>query len=286
MQKRILVSLAFILVCWSATLSQQAQPQLQPLTFFYEYTVNPGQEEEFWSLVKTVGQPVRDKFLADGVVHAWGIEVPLLRSPGGPTHLIWFTVSDWAGVEKVLNGMAAQLAKLAAEEAKAADAARKNRQKPAMTTAERTRAVFDASKTRDWLTRDLVIGLTSAEPPAGLLPYTRYGWVKVRPGKGGEYRKAWEKYNKPVLDKLLSDGVILAYGLAVEEVKTDGNFTHFTWAATPNLAAADKATAAFAADRARRSQDERDDISALFASLTDPDAARSAVTRAVVFRVK
>lgn len=59
MQQRILVSLALIVVCWSAALSQQAQPQLQPLTFWYEYTVNPGQEEEFWRLVKTVGQPVR-----------------------------------------------------------------------------------------------------------------------------------------------------------------------------------------------------------------------------------
>jgi hypothetical protein len=35
--------------------------------------------------------------------------------------------------------------------------------------------------------------------------------VKVRPGKGLDYRRAWEKYNKPVYDKLVADHVVLAY---------------------------------------------------------------------------
>lgn len=284
MLKRILVSLTVTLICWGAALAQPAPAQLQPLTFYYEYTVNPGQEEEFWSLVRTIGQPVRDKLMDEGVVQAWGVDVPLLRGPGAPTHLIWFSVLDWTGLEKVLNGMAAQLAKLAADEAKAAKAMPRNR-KPPMTTAERVLAVFDSNKTRDWLTRDIIIGLSPTQPPAGALPYTRYGWVKVHPGKGREYRLAWEKYNKPVYDKLLADGVIWAYGLGVEELKTEGNFTHFTWTATPTMAAADKVIAAFAADRARRSQDDRDKIAELFASLTEPHAARQAVTRAVIFRV-
>jgi hypothetical protein len=103
--------------------------------------------------------------------------------------LIWFSVADYAGVEKVLNGMEAQQAKLAAEEAKAADAARAGKQKPAMTTAERTREVFDMSKTRDWLTRDLVSNYGSP-PAAGVLPFTRYNFVKVKPGKGPDYRRA------------------------------------------------------------------------------------------------
>ena len=285
MHKRILTLLTLLLVSCISAAAQQSPPQPSALTFWYEYTVRPGQEEEFMNLVRTVGQPVRDKMMADGVVLAWGIEVPLLRGPGAPTHIIWFTVADWAGVEKVLTAMQAQLAKLAAEEAKAAAEIKKG-PKPPMTTAERSREVFDASKTRDWLTRDLVFGVTSATIPAGALPYTRYGWVKVKPGKGADYRRAWEKYNKPVYDKLIADGVIWAYGLSVEELKTEGDFTHFTWVSGKDLAAYDKVIAAFVADRGRRSQEERDAISALFTSLTEPDAARSAVTRAIVFRVK
>jgi hypothetical protein len=108
MRKRFLLPLMLLLVC-SAALGQQTQPQPQPLTFYYDYTVSPGQEEEFNELVKTVGAPVRDKLMADGVILAWGIETPVLRYPGGTTHLIWFSVANWSGVEKVLSAMEAHL---------------------------------------------------------------------------------------------------------------------------------------------------------------------------------
>jgi hypothetical protein len=262
------------------------QPPPQSLTFFYDYKVNPGKEDEFMNLVKTVGAPVRDKLMAEGVVMAWGIETPVLRYPGGTTHLIWFSVNNWDGVEKVLNAMEAQQARLATEEAKAADEARRNKQKPAMTTAERIREVFDMDKTRDWLTRDLVSNYTTANPPAGLLPVTRYNFVKVKPGKGTDYRRTWEKYNKPVFDKLIADGTVLAYGLAVEDIKTDGDFTHFVWIATSNMAGMDKVGAAFAADRARRSEEERTAIGELFSSVLEPNASRSIVTRSRIFKVQ
>ncbi|HEY6119077.1 MAG TPA: hypothetical protein VIV66_03910 [Pyrinomonadaceae bacterium] len=285
MRKLFLVSLTLVLVCCAA-MGQQTQPQPQPqaLTFYYDYHVVPGQEEEFMNLIKTVGAPVRDKLMADGVVLAWGMETPILRYPGGTTNLIWFSVANYDGVDKVLNAMEAQLARLAADEAKAADAARGSRQKSTMTTAERLRAVFDMSKTRDWLTRDLVSNF-GPPPAAGVLPITRYNFVKVKPGKGADYRRAWEKYNKPVYDKLIADGVVLAYGLAVEDIKTDGDFTHFVWIAVANMAAADKVGAAFTADRARRSDEERNAINDLFVSMTEPDMARSIVTRSRIFRL-
>ncbi|MGH9875601.1 MAG: hypothetical protein ACRD9S_24350, partial [Pyrinomonadaceae bacterium] len=256
---------------------QTAPQQPQPLTFYYDYRVNPGKEEEFMTLVKTVGAPVRDKLMADGVILAWGIETPILRYPNGTTHLIWFAVQNYAGVEKVLNGMEAQLAKLAAEEAKA-------KPKPAKTTAERTREVFDMSKTRDWLTRDLVAGF-GQPPAAGTLPFTRYNFVKVKPGKGGDYRRAWEKYNKPIFDKLVADGVVLAYGMAAEDVKTDGDWTHFIWIATANLADGDKVAAAFNADRSRRTDAERAEITDAFNSAIEPDMSRSIITRSRIFKV-
>jgi len=283
MRKRFLLPLMLLLVC-SAALGQQTQPQSQPLTFYYDYTVRPGQEEEFMTLVKTVGAPVRDKLMADGVVMAWGIETPVLRYPGGTTHLIWFSVANWAGVEKVLNAMEARLQQLAAEDAKRTESAHANKQKPAMTTAERQQAVFDMSKTRDWLARDLVANY-GPPPAAGVLPVTRYNFIKVKPGKTAEYRRTWEKYNKPVFDKLVADGSLLAYGLSVEEVKTDGDFTHFVWMAAANMSGMDKVGAAFAADRARRTEDEQASIAELFTSVTEPDKARSVVTRSRIFRL-
>jgi len=232
-------------------------------------------EDELMNLVKTVGAPVRDKLMAEGVILAWGMETPVLRYPGGTTHLIWFSVANWEGIEKVQNAMEAQLAKLAADEAKT---------KPAKTTAQRQRETFDMSKTRDWLARDVTANY-GPPPAAGVLPVTRYNFIKAKPGKSAEYRATWEKYNKPVFDKLVSDGVILAYGMSVEEVKTDGDFTHFVWMATANMAGLEKIGAAFAADRQRRTEDERKAINDLFTDVTEPDKARSIVTRSRIFRL-
>ena len=280
MRKLILVSLTLLLLC-SAAAAQQPTPTPGPLTFYYDYTVFPGKENELNTLINTVGAPVRDKLMAEGVVMAWGMETPILRYPGGTTHLIWFSVANWEGVEKVLNAMEARQAKLAADEAAAA----RGRQRPMMTTAERARSVFDGSKTRDWLIRDIVANY-GPPPKAGVLPFIRYNFVKVRPGKGADYRRTWEKYNKPVFDRLIADGTVLAYGLAQEEVKTDGDWTHFVWIATPSMAAADKIGPAFAADRARRSEKDRNEITEAFLESTEPDKARSMVTRSRIFKVR
>jgi hypothetical protein len=102
MRQLLQASLIVLLVCFAA-IAQQTQPQ--PLTFYYDYKVNPGKEEEFMNLIKTVGAPVRDKLMAEGVVLAWGMETPLLRDPGGTTHLIWFSVANMDGVDKVLTAM-------------------------------------------------------------------------------------------------------------------------------------------------------------------------------------
>lgn len=279
-QKVIFLVLALL---WSLAASAQQQKP-QPLTVYSQYSVKPGKEDEFMSLVKAIGEPVRDKLMAEGVVRAWGISVPLLRGPSGINRVIWYSVDDWSGVEKVGAGIQAQLDKIAAEEAKAAETGKKG-QKSSMTTAQRIQEVFDASKTRDYLTRSLVFGVGNTMPPAGFLPYTRYFFTKAKAGKAGEFREAWEKYNKPVIDKLVADGVILAYGLAIEELRTNPDFTHFTWYSVKSLDAFDKLRNAFIADRERRSKEERDAIAALFNELTDADATRIHVTRSIVFKL-
>ena len=280
MTKRVLLSFLLLLVCSVATMAQQAT--MQPLTFWYEYSVNPGKEDQFLELVKTVGAPVRDKLMADGVVLAWGVQTPMLRIPGNATHEIWYAVADWSGIEKVQVAMRAQISKLSDEASKSG--VTKKGATAAQSPIARLAEIADVSKTHDYLTRDLVFNVTHAAPPEGMLPYSRYSFVKVKPGKGAEYRKAWEKYNKPILEKLLADGVIVAYGLAVEEVRTSGEFTHFTWYDTKDLAAMDKVRAAVLADREHRSQEEQDAINDLFTKLTDPDAARGEVAHAIIFK--
>jgi hypothetical protein len=283
MKKRVFFcALLMLMSCF--TIAAQQAPHPQSLTFWFEYHVNPGKEEDFLNLVKTVGGPVRDKLMADGVVEAWGVEAPVLRVPGDATHMIWYTVADYAGLEKVDTGIREQIAKMAEESGKGSASGKKSAPAAGGPMA-RMVEITDFPKTHDYLTRDLVSGFAPSMPAAGTLPYTRYAYVKVKPGKGAEYRRAWEKYNKPVFDKLATDGTILAFGLAIEDVRTDGDFTHYTWIATKDMAMQDKARAAFFADREKRSPEEQEAIIQLFASLTDPDAARSELTRSLIFRL-
>lgn len=284
MKKRLFLCLFAVLLSCISVVAQQSQPQMQPLTFWYGYAVNPGKEDEFLDIVKTVGQPVRDKLMAEGVVLAWGVQASLLRVPGDRTHYIWYAVADYAALEKVDTAMRAQIAKLTEEAAKSGGAAAKKGQKPVAAPMARLAEIADLSKTHDFLTRDLVIGLSSSAP-ANVLPFTRFNFIKVKPGKAADYRKAWEKYNKPIFDKLLADGVLLAYGLAVEDVRTEGDFTHFVWYDVKDLASFDKVRTAFLADRDHRSQEEQDAITHLFVSLTDVDASRSEVGRSLIFHV-
>ncbi len=281
MKRKLLLCLALVLVSCLTVVAQEAK--MQPLTFWYEYTVNPGKEAQFLDLVKTVGAPVRDKLMADGVVLAWGVESPLLRIPGASTHQIWYMVADWGGVEKVDGAMRAQIMKLD-EEAMKSGAAKKGGA-PSTGVTARMMEIADISKTHDYVTRDLVFTTGKGDLPATTLPWVRYNFVKAKPGMNGEFRKTWEKYNKPVLDKLVADGVVLAYGLAVEDVRTDGDFTHYVWYATKDLGSLEKVRAAYMADRDKRSQEEQDAISAEFNKVLDPDASRSEVQRSIIFKV-
>ena len=117
MKKRLFFCLLAMLLSCISSAAQQAKPQ--PLIFWYVYTIQPGKEDEFIDLVKTVGQPVRDKLMADGVVQAWGVQASMLRVPGNGTHWIWYAVNDWSGIEKVDAAMRAQIAKMSSNDSTA-----------------------------------------------------------------------------------------------------------------------------------------------------------------------
>jgi hypothetical protein len=189
-----------------------AQQQMQPLTVITDFTIRPGKEADYMELVRTVGAPVRDKLMAEGVIFGWGIDVPLLQMPGQPTHSVWYTVAGWDGVQKVQSAMAAQIEKMRAE-SKAPPA---KGAKPGKSFDERTAEVFDQSKTRQWVFRELDTNFTSAPPRADLLPYSRINLITIKPGKYFEWKAAFDKYNKPVYDKLIASGVIAGVGIGTE----------------------------------------------------------------------
>jgi hypothetical protein len=135
---------------------------------------------------------------------------------------------------------------------------------------------FDLAKHRDSLYR--VLASDGRAAAAGGKPYIQVTFGKVQPGKGGEFRATWEKYNKPLTDKLVADGTLLGYGLAAASPQGDA-FTHVGWITFPNLAARDKYIAAFGA----RSADEVKEANEAFAKAIDGDATRGVLLRSIIF---
>ena len=74
-----------------------------------------------------------------------------------------------AGIEKVQRALAAQVAKVGAESAQASADPKRRGQSAGPSLAQRMEAALDMSKTRDYLTRDLVFG-EGKTPPTGTLP--------------------------------------------------------------------------------------------------------------------
>ena len=120
------------------------------------------------------------------------------------------------------------------------------------------------------------------EAPPAAWPYRTYSGVKVKPGKGSEWLKLFEKYNKPVLDKLVADGAIYGYGVDVEDFHTEDPGWRWVWVVTTNLAAFDKIDASFDAANEKRSEAERAAIAEQFSRVTEASAHRDYLFRTVV----
>ena len=275
--------LVVILAALFATAVAAQQP-VQPVTYVAEFHVKPEKAEQFLELVKKYDQPIFEKLLAEGAVLAWGVDIPMLHQPGGATHSFWWTSADLAAFDKVFAALEAQEKKILEEDKKAAEAARKAGKKAPKTFLESFLETIDLSKHKDYLLRDAVTGSGSAQPASGSMPYTLISLVTVLPGKGDEYRRLWEEYNKPVYDKLAAEGALYGYALGTEEAKSTDLFTHYVVVSMPNLAAREKVRAAFRADRAARTPAERSMISGSFQAVVDESAGRTIILRSVIFQ--
>jgi hypothetical protein len=278
MRARVVVALALALLWTSAAFAQQ----IQPVVYVAEVHVKLGKEGEFIDLVKKIDVPLFEKLMAEGAVFAWGVDIPLLHQPGGATHIFWWAMPDVGALDKVFAAFEENEKKMAEEDARTAEEARRKRQPAPKSSMERFFDIIDVAKHRDFLFRDVVIG-GGAMPAPGTMPYGWLSTVRVLPGKGEDYRRLWEKYNKPVYDKLAAQGAIYAYALGVEEARSTDEFSHYTVVSLPNLAAREKVRAAFNADRQARSPEERSQITQSFLGVVDPSASRAFVLRAVIF---
>jgi hypothetical protein len=280
MHRHNLLLLAIFLLTAVPALAQQSEP----ITYIATFSVKPGMEGKFVELVKKYDQPMFEKLMAEGTVLAWGADTAVLHHQGEPTHDVWWTMPDYAALDKVFAAFEEQEKKIKAEDEQRAAEARKLKQPIPKAAEQEFLEAVDLTQHHDFLVRTIVSNLKPV--PAGTLPYTALFRFRVERGKGQDYRKLWEKYDKAIWDKLVADGTILGYGLDVEDFTSVQPGTRWIWVTLPNLAAGVKIDAAFGADRQRRSEEERATIGNQFREVIVAGSSHDDLLRAIIFAAK
>jgi hypothetical protein len=133
----------------------------------------------------------------------------------------------------------------------------------------------------------VVMGLlVSALPAAAQATNEPLTWlinITVKPGRVADVRKSTEKYDKPVLDKLVADGAIESWGFACQVIGPPGESCFF-WVTGADWSAMAKVEKAFAENRQAMKEPEMKAMMEAFNGATEPAKEMSSIVRHVVFR--
>ncbi len=259
MTPRVFTLTTFLL----ATMSLSAQ-QYKNLTSLATFKVAPGKEAAFVAKGKAF-VPVLDKLVDAGVVQAYGIDVDMLHAPGTNNVVFWADVADFAALAKADDAIDGFM-----------------KSNPAI--------VGDLFSMSDMSTHaDLVLRCWEENhraAPAGAMPVEDIDMVQVKPQRMQEYLELFRKYDKPVLDKLVGDGVIYAYEILTEAVHTMK--PGFVWQVTvlPDLGAKDKVHAAFVESYKKLPDGEREMLDRVAFDMTEQGSHRDDLATSAVFRQK
>ena len=180
--------------------------------------------------------------MAAGVVRSWGIATPINHRPGFEWNLLTYvTVDNWAGVEKWSGAAMQSMQARSAEETKAVEAG------------------FDAVEEAGRHHFDEVVRNAVLVPgkPGAKIGYFLVGHYLARPGQEAALTQLYKEVIVPIADKLVADGVVVGYGLHVQELhgqlQPDRKWTHRSWYAVSDLGAIDRIQSAVARRPSHRS---------------------------------
>lgn len=207
-------------------------------------------------------KPALEKMFAEGKISEWGMESYTLHIPGEFTHGYFYTAEGMKNLE------AAGEAWLAAVEDKG--------------YSEHDFAPMVVSH-RDQLFRNVRMRAKGGTYKDAFSAFTEF---HVEPGQGGAYMELWEERIQPRMEKLLTDGKIIGYGVLAEEIQTREG----TWRATWFIAAS-----AEGYDEARRSsmqwwdsmsQDERQALMERWRSIVQEETIREGLSTLLYYQVR
>jgi hypothetical protein len=232
MKGRIFAAAACVaLVAPAAT----ALAQAPPLTWVAYTQGKPGKTTEWLNLMLKHDAPIYDKLVAAGTIRTWGVATPINHRPGfGWNLLTWVTVDNWAAVDKWAGAAMQTMQARSEQETKAIEASYE--------AVEERRSHFDE------VVRNAVL---VPGRPGAKIGYFLVEHYLARAGQQAALTELYKEAIVPVADKLVADGVVVGYGLHVQELhgqlQPDRKWTHRSWYAVADLGAIDRILAALGA---------------------------------------
>ncbi len=246
---------AIALVLASAVIPRPAAAQQEDstvYTYVAEFRVAPANRSDFVFQFNEYAKPVLDRLLADGTISEWGRAGYVVHTVEGMTDLIWWCSDTVSGTQKVLDAVAA---------------------------ANMPPSIADAHQ--DALLQSVVFRMGESDSTT---PYVYLSQFTILEGKTEDWMALFNKYNKPVYEKLLADGTIIGYGIDFEYVHTADPRNRYMWVQVADAEAMDKVDAAFDASREAMSPEERRVITSTMLQLMDFPMHRDGLIRAAEWR--
>lgn len=177
--------LALALMCAPAW--AQGNSDQQPIfTYVSEWGVPRAQWGDM-EKVNTDNKAVLDPLVADGTLLGYGSFENRIHSDGGYTHGGWFQATSVGNLLKALEQFYSR---------------------PGLSA-----PVLAASKHQDYL---MVSTMYGSKPFTNSSGYLRVISAELKPGQEDEFMATYGHYIKPILDRFLADGTIVAYQLDTE----------------------------------------------------------------------
>ncbi len=229
---RRLICLSLVLIASASALAQQQSPTQQPagLTWIRYYEALPGKEAELGQLLISSTRSAMDKLIADKIVAAYGIVVPLSYNTETWTHAVYITVADWTSYEAFRNGvMAAHMALPPADIKK---------------VEEGFRAALRPHSNRDVMLRHVSQAPLPAAPPSARPKYIGIDYYTIKPGRFEDATGLFNEWAKPLFTGVASTGKFGPWGLSTQEMVTMPGWTHMVWYFMSDLGVLDQLNAA------------------------------------------
>ncbi|MGC4055862.1 MAG: hypothetical protein QM757_44185 [Paludibaculum sp.] len=252
-------------VCLMAAVCPLLAQESTTYTSVALFKVKPEATGAFVDNMKKFIAPVGAKLLKEGTILGYGLDIDVFHQPGSTNADIWMEVPSFAAFGKAEEAIHAAM-----------------KASPQLTAS--VWAATDTNAHQDLMVRHVFSNMKKA--PAGVLPYTNFYSLRLKPGKTQEFSEVFEKYMKPGYDKLVADGTIFGYSVDTEIIHTD--MSAFVWilAVMPDLATKDKMLAATRETNRARSAEERKAMSEALDAITVPGSHRDSISQAVLSEMK